>query len=61
MARIEPEYDAWYLCWYLSMFPFEDALYDAAEVTNDIRCYKFVSPEFSSRILISLDPALMNG
>lgn len=54
-----PDYEAYYLCWTLGMFPFDDTLYDAADVTDELHCYKFVSPEFSSRVLISLDPALI--
>lgn len=57
---IPPEYDPWYLAWELAMFGFDDTLHDAAEVTTDIRCYKFVSVKHSSRILISLDPTKMD-
>jgi len=59
MARVEAEYEPWYFCWYLEMFPFDDTLYDACDVTDELHGYKVVSPKFSSRLLFTLDPALM--
>jgi len=49
------DYEKWMLCWDYNFMPFDDVLSDPALDNDPIQCYKFVSVEFNSRILIKID------
>lgn len=51
----DKDYEPTALCWDYNIFPFADVLSDPAIDNDPIQCYKFVSVEFNSRILIKID------
>lgn len=48
-------YEPTLLAWDYNFFPFNDILSDPAVDADPIACYKFVSLENSSRVLIKID------
>jgi len=51
----DQEYERWWLAWDCNFFPFADVLADPAVDADPIQCYKFVSLDFHSRVLIKID------
>jgi hypothetical protein len=49
------DYEPYCLAWDYNFFPFEDTLHDPAGDTSTPTCYKFVSLQHSSRVLIKFD------
>lgn len=52
---VPPSYERFWLAWDCNFMPFDDLRADPAVDDGSKACYKFVSPDANSRVLIQID------